>query len=304
MKEDIITVIGSLNYDIIVKQDRLPLKGETYIGESITFSGGGKGANQAVQSAKLGARTYMVGKVGQDSFGDFLIHELKSYNVNIDHLERSESTTGIGIVHALNDGSVYATITAGANGDVDRAQIDRALPLIAKSKIMILQMEVPMDSIEYAIEIGKQQNCVVVLNAAPAAPISDHALEQVDYLIVNEPEASYYCEAQIKDYDSALMHYKNIYKRFKGVLIITLGSQGSFLYDLKDTHHIPTKDVPVIETTGAGDSYIGAFSVALLNHQSIQEACNFGTKVAEITVTRVGAQNSMPYASELPALKK
>lgn len=299
MKEKIITVIGSLNYDIIIKQQRLPMKGETYTADSIAFASGGKGANQAVQAAKLGAPTYLVGQVGSDNFGNFLVDELTRYQVKLDHLERSASTTGMGIVHALADGSVYATITMGANGDVTPEQIDRAEPLIAKSEILILQMEIPIPTIEYVIEVGKRHGCQIILNAAPAVAISDKALKQIDFLIVNEPEASFYCDADIHDFDSAEANYQKLYTHFEGVLVITLGSQGSFLYDRKAIYHIPTKDVPVIETTGAGDSYIGAFACALLQGKTVYEAALFGTSAAEITVTRIGAQSSMPDRSEL-----
>jgi len=299
MKEKIITVIGSLNYDIIIKQQRLPLKGETYTADSIAFASGGKGANQAVQAAKLGAPTYLVGQVGSDSFGNFLVDELTKYQVKLDYLERSASTTGMGIVHALDDGSVYATITMGANGDVTPEQIDRIEPLIKRSEILILQLEIPIPTIEYVIEVGKRHGCQIILNAAPAVAISDKALEQIDFLIVNEPEASFYCEADIHDFDSAQANYQKLYTHFKGVLVITLGAQGSFLYDQKNVYHIPTQKVPVIETTGAGDSYIGAFACALLQGKSVYDAALFGTSAAEITVTRIGAQSSMPDRNEL-----
>lgn len=299
MKEKIITVIGSLNYDIIVKQNRLPFKGETYTGDSISFSGGGKGANQAVQAAKLGAETYLVGQVGSDGFGDFLVDELKKYQVRLDYLERSSSTTGMGIVHALDDGSVFATITTGANGDVTREQIDRVEPLIARSEILILQMEIPISTIEYVIEIGKKHNCRIIMNAAPAVAISNQALQQIDYLIVNEPEASFYCGAEIKDFKSAEANFRKLYDHFNGVLIITLGSQGSFLYDQQAVYHIQPNDVKVIETTGAGDSYTGAFAYALLQGKSIYESALFGASAAEITVTRIGAQSAMPDRTEL-----
>lgn len=301
MKDRIITVIGSLNYDIIVKQKRMPLKGETYTGDSISFSGGGKGANQAVQAAKLGAETYLVGRVGADGFGDYLIEELKRYQVRLDYLERSTATTGMGIVHALEDGSVFATITTGANGEVDQAQIDRVEPLIARSAILVLQMEIPIPTLEYIISLGRHHNCQIILNAAPAVPISDQALRQVDYLIVNEPEASFYCQAEISDFETANRHYHKLYTHFDGILIITLGAKGSFLYDKQVVYHIPPNEVPVIETTGAGDSYIGAFATALLNGKSVYDAACFGAAAAEITVTRIGAQSAMPDLQEMSA---
>ena len=153
---DYICVIGSINYDIIMKQKRMPLLGETYTADSITYSGGGKGANQAVQCAKLGIDTIMVGKVGRDAFGDTLVDKLKDYGVDCSCIGRSGSPTGVGVVHALEDGTVYASIITGANFDITSREIDGLDELVRSSRIIILQLEIPTGVVEHIIRQAKQ----------------------------------------------------------------------------------------------------------------------------------------------------
>ncbi|WP_410512696.1 ribokinase [Paenibacillus sp. BR2-3] len=299
MKEKIITVIGSLNFDMIFKQKRLAAKGETYAADSLTTAGGGKGANQAVQCAKLGASTYLVGAVGRDGFGDFLLYSLGQYGVNTDFVNRVEETTGVGVVQALEDGTVAATISKGANYTLTRQHIEDAEPLLKKSSIVIFQLETPADVVEYGIHKACEHGCYVILNAAPAAELSSEALSKVNCLVVNEPEASFYCGAVIDDLDSAMLHCGDLFRKIGGLLIITLGKGGSLLYDGINMLHVKAADAEAIETTGAGDSYIGAFAYKLLEGEEIAEAAVFASKVAGITVTRIGAQPAMPTMAEL-----
>ena len=154
-EREYICVIGSLNYDIIMKQKRMPFQGETYTADSITYSGGGKGANQAVQCAKLGIDTIMVGKVGRDTFGDSLVEKLKDYGVDCSCIGRSSSPTGVGVVHALEDGTVYASIITGANFDITSREIDGLDELIRNSRIVILQLEIPTEVVEHIIRTRK-----------------------------------------------------------------------------------------------------------------------------------------------------
>ncbi|MGE5604858.1 MAG: ribokinase [Bacteroidota bacterium] len=258
MKENIITVIGSLNYDILFKQKRLAQKGETITADSVTFASGGKGANQAVQCAKLGVQTYLVGAVGKDAFGEYLIEQLRKYGVNTDYIQITGENTGIGVNNIMPDGSLIATISTGANFTIGKQRIDEVEPLLARSKIVVLQMEIPNSVVEYAIMKAKTNGCFIILNAAPAKPISDQALSAVDCLVLNEPEASFYSGASIKDLESAEQNCEKLFTKIRKLLIITLGENGSLLYDGKTKIHIKAKKVSVIETTGAGDSYIGA----------------------------------------------
>ena len=215
MKENIVTVIGSLNFDIIFKQQRLAQKGETIIADSSFFAGGGKGANQAVQCAKLGVTTYLVGALGKDAFGDYLVKQLVTYGVNTEYVQRTDENTGLGVVNSLLDGTLVATISNGANYTMSKNRIDEVESLLIRSKIVILQLEIPVDVVEHIIHRAAMHDCFIVLNAAPAVRISDEALAKVNCLVVNEPEASFYCDEEIYDLGSAEKNAKNYLKKLK-----------------------------------------------------------------------------------------
>ena len=299
VKEQLITVIGSLNYDIVFKQERLPSPGETYTADSVQTAGGGKGANQAVQCAKLGAQTYMVGAVGNDAMGSFLRDSLEKYGVETRYLLEREGGSGFAVVHALEDGTVAATLAKGANYALTRDDIEAVRDLLKRSKIAVFQMEIPRGVLEYAIEIAAAEKCFIVLNAAPATPIDSSVLKKVDCLVVNEVEASYYCGAEIRDRASAEQQIEALRAKCGRLVIITLGVQGSVIYDGQRLEFIPAKKVEAIESTGAGDSYIGAFSVRLLEGEDCFSAARFAAEAAAITVTGIGAQPSMPTREQL-----
>jgi ribokinase len=300
MQDGYISVIGSLNYDILMKQKRLPMEGETYTADSVAYEGGGKGANQAVQCAKLGVSTYMIGKVGNDNFGDILVEKLTHFGVKTDYVEKSSKDTGLGLVHVLEDGAVYASIIAGANDDISVEDINKLENIIFNSKIIILQMEIPITVIEDIIDKAKERGVYIILNAAPPKDISKEALKKVDCLVVNETEASYYAKNEICDEKTVKKYAEKITELTNGIVIITLGKRGSVLCDKKSIILIPSVKVEnVIETTGAGDSYIGAFAYSKYNGKTDEDACRFAAKVAAVTVTKVGAQGAMPFLDEL-----
>lgn len=300
MPDGYISVIGSLNYDILMKQKRLPMKGETYTADSVSYEGGGKGANQAVQCAKLRVPTYMIGKVGNDSFGDILMEKLIAYSVRTDYMERSTKDTGLGIVHVLEDGAVYASIITGANYDITLEDIEKIEDVIYGSKIIILQMEIPISIVEDIINRAKAHGVYTILNAAPAKKINKEVLKKVDCLVVNETEASYYAEEEIYDEETAKKYAYKLIELANGAVIITLGKNGSILCHEKKCISIPAVKVEdVVETTGAGDSYIGAFAYYKYIGKSDEDACRFAARVSAVTVTKVGAQGAMPFLEEL-----
>lgn len=300
MKNGYISVIGSLNYDIIMKQQRLPLEGETYTADSIAYEGGGKGANQAVQCAKLGAPTYMFGKVGEDDFGIKLLDNLKKYGVKTDYVYKSRRDTGVGVVHVLEDGSVYATIIAGANFDFEEEDMQVLYEVIKKSSIIVLQMEIPIPFVEEAIKFASEEDVYVILNAAPAKAITPEVLKLVDCLVVNESEASFYVGEEISDLETAKQHYKTLTGKVKNTVIMTLGEKGSLLCSNQGYKVIPVVEVKnAIETTGAGDSYIGTFAYCKYKGYSDEKACQTAAKAAAITVGKIGAQIAMPDYNDI-----
>ena len=300
MKEKKAVIIGSLNYDIILKQKRLPKIGETFVADSITMCGGGKGANQAVQLSKLGGKAFMAGCVGNDKFGEELLSNLQKHNVNTDNVKLSEkNNTGMGIVNVFDDGKLIATITRGANYDITNSDIDKIKDEIISAQIIILQMEIPIEVIEYVINLASKHDVYIILNAAPACKIKEEVLSKVNCLVVNETEASFYLNKEINDVKSSIENCEELYGKIKDLLIITLGENGSLLYDGKEKLHIKARKAEVTETTGAGDSFIGAFAYKLLNDSSYKEAAEFASLVSSITVTKIGAQDSMPTYEEV-----
>jgi ribokinase len=301
MENNKVAVIGSLNYDIVLKQERLPEIGETITVDGVSFCGGGKGANQAVQCAKLGLETYMVGKVGNDHFGTILIDSLKRYNVKTDYIGLADTHTGLGIVNSFPDGRLLSTISTGANYSLTVEDIDRAESIIKESRIVILQLEIPKDVVEYSIKLAKKHNCYVIVNAAPSYNLSEDVMELIDCLVVNEAEASFYVKQEISTVESALQSCHALFKQIGDLLIITLGEKGSIIYDGENTFCFSPEKVNVVETTGAGDSYIGAIAYGLLNGLSKDEMGKFASKVSSKTVTKIGGQDAMPHLEEVLA---
>ena len=294
-----ITVIGSLNYDVILKIPRLPFKGETLTANGATFSAGGKGANQAVQAAKLKTPTYMVGCVGTDASADFLVNTAKEYGVNVDYIRKVPGSSGMGVINAVEDGSVYACIVRGANFEVTKEDVDNAMPILKESGVCILQNEIPVEIIAYAIDKAKEAGCTVVLNAAPAIELPEGCLSKVDILVVNEVEAEFYCHEKIDSVEKAKTEIKKMAEKYNNNVIFTLGKDGAEAYENGTIEFIPAMKVDAIETTGAGDSYIGAVSHSIIEGKSLIEACKFATKCSAITVCRMGAQPSMPTLEDV-----
>lgn len=294
-----ITVIGSLNYDVILKIPRLPFKGETLTANGAAFSAGGKGANQAVQAAKLKTPTYMVGCVGTDASADFLVNTAKEYGVNVDYIRKVPGSSGMGVINAVEDGSVYACIVRGANFEVTKEDVDNAMPILKESGVCILQNEILVEIIAYAIDKAKEAGCIVVLNAAPAIELPEECLSKVDILVVNEVEAEFYCHEKIDSVEKAKTEIKKMAEKYNNNVIFTLGKDGAVAYENGTIEFIPAMKVDAIETTGAGDSYIGAVSHSIIEGKSLIEACKFATKCSAITVCRMGAQPSMPTLEDV-----
>ena len=294
-----ITVIGSLNYDVILKIPRLPFKGETLTANGAAFSAGGKGANQAVQAAKLKTPTYMVGCVGTDASADFLVNTAKEYGVNVDYIRKVPGSSGMGVINAVEDGSVYACIVRGANFEVTKEDVDNAMPILKESGVCILQNEIPVEIIAYAIDKAKEAGCIVVLNAAPAIELPEECLSKVDILVVNEVEAEFYCHEKIDSVEKAKTEIKKMAEKYNNNVIFTLGKDGAVAYENGTIEFIPAMKVDAIETTGAGDSYIGAVSHSIIEGKSLIEACKFATKCSAITVCRMAAQPSMPSLDDV-----
>lgn len=303
MKSDVV-VIGSLNYDILVQQDRLPEVGETFTGNELMLMPGGKGANQAVQCSRLGLKVSMVGCVGNDIYGNELINSLRDNNVSVDNIKKRGSTTGIGIVQILDSGDYCSTIIKGANYLINTEDITDSL--FYGQPLVILQSEIPADVVEYIIHVASNHHCRIILNNAPARNISESALNLVDYLVVNETEACFMVGNDVSSVDEAHTCAIELNKRVKGQVIITLGEKGAVLSQSNVTQHFPAVFCPdVVDTTGAGDSFIGGIAYSIVNGYSLTDAIPFAAEISTCSIQKYGGQNSFPMLPDVVhALKR
>lgn len=287
-----ISVVGSINMDQTVTAERIPLKGETLSGGNLTYIPGGKGANQAVAMARLGADVEMFGCVGEDEHGTRLIENLRNAGVKTEHIRRiPEVPTGLALITVgENDNTII--VVAGANDKVDRSYVDSVKEELLRSDFVVLQHEIPADTIEYVIELCSRNDIKIVLNPGPARPVKPEILSKVTYLTPNEHEAKILFGA---DADT-----EDLLKKYPEKLVITLGSKG-VAAGLKDgsIFCVPVRPAKVADTTGAGDTLNGAFCVKLAEGADITEALHFANTAASLSTEKFGAQTGMPTREEV-----
>jgi ribokinase len=287
-----IAVIGSINVDMVVKSNRRPMSGETIFGEDFSIHPGGKGANQAVAIARLGGDVKMLGCVGDDLYGQEMIKNLRGNGVDADHVKRMEGvTTGIASINvAENDNSII--VVKGANNFVDRAYIDSVINEIIEVDFVLLQYEIPMDTVEYVIEICREKQIKVIVNPAPYQTTRPDMIERIDFIIPNEHEAS-----KMFDNTGDIDH---ILKKHPGKMIVTLGHNGAAYNDGNSIVYIPAMDdVAVVDTTGAGDTFVGAFTKRLADGGDKKTAIMFAQVASGLSIEKFGAQEGMPSMAEV-----
>jgi ribokinase len=293
-----ILVIGSLNIDLVSQVKHLPLAGETISSHKFHVYTGGKGANQAVGAAKLGANVTMIGKVGNDDYGTLLLKKLQQSGVRTDYVQKGE-TTGKAFITVDHKGENHIVLVAGANNEIGIKDIDMYAGELEKNDFIILQHEIPMYVVEYVIKLAKELNVKVILNPAPAQMLSTEILKDVHTLIPNETELSILTGKPTTNWEDIVEAAR--YLRSLGVkeVIVTMGSQGSYLLNSDHEAYIQAEKVRVIDTTAAGDSYVSAFAVGRTYGMSSLESAKFASKVSSITVTKDGAQSSLPSLHEV-----
>jgi ribokinase len=285
-----ITVIGSINMDIAIKTDIFPKQGETVLGNLFTTIPGGKGANQAVAAARLGSQVQMIGAVGKDSFGQELYTNLKNENIQVDSIVKTDSYTGIANI-LLHDQDNRIIVVPGANFDVTKDVVDANLESIKKSKLVMMQLEIPVETIEYVLDVCQRLEIPVLLNPAPAANFKREWIDKVTFLTPNETE----CEVMFgANYETVLKHYPN-------KIIVTLGGDGAAYHNGSQIVRIAGFKTTAIDTTGAGDTFNGAFAHAYTTGSSIDAAVYFANIGASISVEKFGAQGGMPSLNEVKA---
>lgn len=301
MKSSNILVIGSLNMDWIIKVPRTPLAGETLTGEFSLAVPGGKGANQAFAASNLGGQVYMLGAVGTDEDGTTLIQTLQHAHVHTEAVAQlKHHKTGLALIYVNHEGDNTIVVLPNANAQVDHAAIDAHQTLLHQSDFVLLQMEIPEETLYYAIDLAHELGKTIILNPAPAPDaIPDCILSKIDYLTPNETELATLSGIPVdtlENIEKACQYL--IHKGVKNV-ITTLGARGALLVNAERTTHFKGYPAHAIDTTAAGDSFNGALVTYLSQGKTIDEAIDFGNKVASITVTRVGAQSSIPSLEEV-----
>lgn len=288
-----ITVIGSINMDLVVQMDVFPKQGETVLGNLFTTVPGGKGANQAVAAARLGSQVKMLGAVGSDSFGTELRANLNEENINTSLVMNTNGATGIANI-LLHESDNRIIVVPGANSKVTPEVIASAKTIIENSQLVVMQLEIPVETIEYSLKLCKELQVPVLFNPAPAANFNTKWMPYIDYLTPNETE----CELLFgNDIEAALEKYPN-------QLIVTLGDNGARYFDGERHVHVKGYKTTAVDTTGAGDTFNGAFAHAVTNGQSIEEAVSFANIAASLSVEKFGAQGGMPKLEEVIARKE
>ncbi|KPK39833.1 MAG: hypothetical protein AMJ78_07845 [Omnitrophica WOR_2 bacterium SM23_29] len=294
-----ITVVGSSNTDFCVKVDRLPKRGQTVLGSDFFIAAGGKGANQAAQIAKLGAKVAFIARVGRDHFGDRSLENLASLGIDTRYIIRDrEHPSGAAVIFIDRKGGNQIAVAPSSNRFLNISNIKRASGAIKRSKVLLLQLEVPLDAVKKAIEIARSSGAKVILNPAPFKKLDNSLLRKVDILVPNETEAEGLTGVKVKDLTSAIRAGGILLKRNIRFVIITLGRSGCVLIDKFCTKHIPAPKVKAIDTTAAGDSFCGALAVAISEGKDLIEAARFASCCAAVSVTRLGAQPSLPNRKE------
>lgn len=308
MAEQTILVVGSLNMDQVVRVPHLPALGETLLGAgSLKLVPGGKGANQAVALARLGARVTMAGRVGNDPFGTQLLASLQTNAVNAGLIAvDQEEASGVAFIFLSPEGNNAIVVASGANMRVGKDQQQNAAIFehITQAQALVLQLEIPLETVLELISAGHRAGIPVVLNLAPAQPLPREALQQLAILVVNETEASLLSGQKVNSLEDARIVATVLHEQGTGTVVITLGSQGALLAaddDAGKTHTIyqPTPTVQVIDTTAAGDCFVAALTVALTEQQTPEEALRFAVYASALKVTKFGAQSGLPTRKEV-----
>ena len=294
-----ICVIGSLNMDLVVNVDKMPKPGQTIIGSNFKEVPGGKGANQAVAMARLNGNVSMIGKVGEDGFGQTLINALKNDKVDTTYIKTTKGATGVALITVDNNAQNSIVVSPGANFEVKEEDIDNNIEAIKNSDIVVLQLETPLNTIKYSLKKSKELNKYTILNPAPALKLDDEIIKNVDLLTPNETELEIISGVNIETEEDIQKAAQIMIEKGVKELIVTLGSKGSLYINKEKSIFKKAYKVQAVDTTAAGDSYTAALAVALSKDKNIKEAMDFASKVGALSVLKEGAQSSLPTLEDV-----
>ncbi|MEK4154258.1 ribokinase [Paenibacillus sp. FSL R10-2779] len=295
-----IVVIGSLNMDMVVRTNRSPDAGETLIGQDFALSPGGKGANQAVAAARLGAEVSMIGRVGKDTFGSEMLEIIRNEGIHIEHISVSEhQATGVASIVIEEDGENRIIVVPGANIELTVEDIQALEAVISQAKIIVLQLEMDLAMSEQAIAIAHRKGIPVILNPAPARVLKDEMLAQVSYLTPNETEAGILSGMTVDSAETAEQAARILLQKGVQNVIVTLGSKGALIVNAEGAKAVPGFPVKAVDTVAAGDSFNGALAQQLVLGKTLEEAVSFANAVGALAVGKEGAIPSLPQLSEV-----
>jgi ribokinase len=295
-----IYVIGSSNTDMVVKTEKLPMPGETVIGGTFFMNPGGKGANQAVAAARLGGHVTFIARVGADLFGMQAVQQFQKENIDTRFVTQDpEYPSGVALIGVDRQGENTIIVAPGSNGQLNVKDVANAFEFVEEKSIILIQLEIPQETVEFAILSGKKKNCDIILNPAPVQPVDDNALRNLSVMTPNETEAETLTGIRITDLKSAEQAAQQLHHAGVPTVIITLGSKGAFVSTGSSSKLIAAPKVIAVDTTAGGDCFNGALAVALAEGMKIEQAVEFACHAASLSVTRMGAQSSMPYRKEV-----
>lgn len=292
-----IVVVGSINMDLFFEINKMPSIGETIEGQAFHFLQGGKGANQAIAAAKLGNKVAMIGCVGQAAFGTIAVKNFEKYHVNHTHVHRVDDYTGVALVTIQQakkrDNSIISV--PGANRRITKEMIDEAKPVLKKAKIVLLQLEIPMEIIEYVIDFCYENQVPVILNPSPYQTLKPEIIQKVTFIIPNEIEVNQMFNSHSIELSCA---------QYPNKLIVTRGSMGAVFHDRMEIKIVDGIKATIVDTTGAGDIFLGAFASEYIKTHKIEDSIKFANICAGISVMKIGAQESSPTIDEVLEYKK
>ncbi len=296
-----ISVLGIFVADISFSGPKIPAIGETILGNKYNVGPGGKGCNQAVAIARLGAKVNFISKIGKDSYGELALNTLTKNKINTESVIQDENLqTGVaGILVDKNSGKNAINVIVGAPSTFKVAEIDKHIDIIKNSKIFLTQLEVPKDVTLHCLKTAKENGCLTILNPAPASEISKEFYKNIDYFTPNETEAEFYTGIKITNEKEAKQAADKLINLGIKKIIITLGEKGLFYSDGKEEIYLQATPVKAIDTTGAGDAFNGGLAFGLSKEKPIKECLELANKVAGISTTKLGAGDAMPFIKDL-----
>jgi ribokinase len=290
-------VVGSINMDLVVRSPRHPQPGETLLGSEFKTFPGGKGANQAVAAARLGGQVKMIGRVGADAFGKSLIQTLAHDGVDTSQVKQLGVATGVALITVDAAGQNTIVVVPGANGELTPSDLLAASSAFEGAAVVVMQLEIPLPAVSQAAELARRHGARVLLNPAPAQSLDASLLRNLDYIIPNQSEA-----ALLTGENDPRRAAERLREMGVRSVVVTLGDQGVFILDDDCEVHLRAHRVNVVDTTAAGDAFVGAFAVALAQGRPTREAAAWGNAAGALTVTRAGAQPSLPMRSHVETL--